>query len=190
MKNMSILAIAVLGLSISLVGCDSLFTKDTDHPGEEDTQKGEEVDVSAAKYIIGKGYDVFTYYADPNYTLSQILDFDALEGDGMIERTDLDTTTYETVSGEKTESYQNDYCTKLKLSGNYKCFSGTLNSSFSKASSGNSAYQYATIQTSVQKVKYAIKNFTEVETVKKYLAGTFKAALNAADTEEEALQLF
>lgn len=164
---------SVVGLALlccSMAGCSLFWDPD------DDSTDG--VDVSAAENTIGKGYDVFTYYADQKYVLSPVLNFDKLEAAGLVEKTALNSTKFSTAQGESSETYQADLAAEANLSGSYRYFSGSLKASFSSSLFSSSDNQFATILATVEKSQYALSNLTEASTLKNYLSDTFKEAVN------------
>jgi len=180
--------VSMLMLLLSLTGCDLILGSDSDSDsdsgsGLEDTTP----DYTIVSTVLGRGYDVFEKYANPEFIKSTILDFDALESAGMIEKTPLEQTTYETISGTTSLSYQEHMGFTADLEGNYKFFSGSLGSSFSSSILSNSANQYATVQVRVRKNMYAVKNRTDLLILKNYLDSDFKERLNDVDYDPNDL---
>lgn len=172
--------VSMLMLLLSLTGCDLLLGSDS---GSEDTTP----DYTMVSTVLGRGYDVFEEYANPEFIKSTILDFDALENAGMIERTSLEQTTYQTVSGTTSSSYQEDMGLTADLEGSYKFFSGSLGSSFTSSTLSNVNNQYATVQVRVRKNMYAVKNRTDPSILKNYLDSDFKERLNDVDYDPDDL---
>lgn len=171
---------SMLMLLSSLTGCDLILGSDPDpvDPGS---------DYTIVSTVLGRGYDVFEEYANPEFIKSTILDFDALERAGMIEKTSLEQTTYQTVSGTTSVSYQENMGLTADLEGSYKFFSGSLGGSFSSSTLSNSTNQYATVQVKVRKNMYAVKNRTDPSILKNYLDSDFKEHLNDAEYDPNDL---
>jgi len=144
-------------------------------------------DYECVKNILGRGYDVFGNYADPDDTRSAILNFDALYKDGQLEKSPRETTEYETVSGTSASNYASNMATRVSLSGSYKYFSGSVKTAFSSAKASSSFYQYATVQAIVEKDAYLVSNRTSVSDLKKYLTAQFAADLNGSDMTPDEL---
>ncbi len=177
MKTVRNIALAVTALALMWIsaGCD-LFGS------------GSEDDYSQVQYIIGRGYDVFDPYADPQYIRSAVLDYDALAAAGEIEMTSLERTEYGTVSGSSTASYQTDLGTSVSLSGDYPYFSGSVGTSFSSSTTSNTDNQYATIQVKVQKNKFALKEMLDPSSLAAFLTESFSEDID--DTEIDPVELF
>lgn len=144
-------------------------------------------DYECVKNILGRGYDVFGNYADPDDTRSAILNFDALYKDGQLEKSPRETTEYETVSGTSASNYASNMATRVSLSGSYKYFSGSVKTAFSSAKASSSFYQYATVQAIIEKDAYLVSNRTSVNDLKKYLTAQFAADLNESDMTPDEL---
>lgn len=107
--------VSMLMLLLSLTGCDLLVGSDSDSDSG-DSDSG----YTIVSTVLGRGYDVFEEYANPEFIKSPILDFNALKNAGMIEKTSLEQTTYETVSGSSSSSYQEDMGVSVDLEGKLK----------------------------------------------------------------------
>lgn len=175
--------VSMLMLLLSLTGCDLLVGSDSDSDSG-DSDSG----YTIVSTVLGRGYDVFEEYANPEFIKSPILDFNALKNAGMIEKTSLEQTTYETVSGSSSSSYQEDMGVSVDLEGKLKFFSGSLGSSFSSSTLSNSSNQYATVQVRVRKNMYAVKNRSNALILKNFLDSDFEENLN--DGEYEPNDLF
>ena len=167
------------------VACDLLGGNAT---GDE---SGTTVDAGAydpVKTILGRGYDVFGLYADPVAPLSQVLDFDRLVRDGMVEKTAIGRTVINKSSGSSTSDYQSNLGATASLSGKYGFFSGSVKASFGKDVATSSSYEFCTISASVRDSMYAIKNASDVRVLKTYLTARFAADL--ADASLDPKELF
>lgn len=144
-------------------------------------------DYECVKNILGRGYDVFGNYADPDGTKSAILNFDALYNDGKLIKYPKETTEFKTVSGTSASEYSSNLAASLNLSGSYKFFSGKVKAAFSSTRAASSYYQYATIQATVDKDAYVVSDRTSASDLKKYLTTQFSTDLNGTDLSPEQL---
>lgn len=145
-------------------------------------------DVSAVQTIIGRGYDVFDDYANPEFIKASVFDFEALETAGIIERTSIDQTTAATVAGSSMSEYQTNMGSQVDIEGDYQFFSGAVGASFTNTSFSSTSTEYATVQIRVRKAMYAMKNRSNPAALSAYLDQDFLDALN--DDEVDPLWLF
>ena len=145
-------------------------------------------DVSAVQTIIGRGYDVFDDYANPEFIKASVFAFEALEAAGIIERTSINQTTAATVAGSSMSEYQTNMGSQVDIEGNYQFFSGAVGASFTNTSFSSTSTEYATVQIRERKAMYAMKNRSNPAALSAYLDQDFLDALN--DDEVDPFELF
>ncbi len=137
--------------------------------------------------LLGRGYDVFDPYAEPNYVMDRVLDFDALYGDGVVEIRSIETANFKTVSGSTYEEYLTDWGVSVGLSGSYKFFSASLETSFSQSDFSSSLYEFATVQARIGKTAHIIEGRSNIDMLRNYLDADFAAAVNDLEVSPEEL---
>ena len=108
-RHMALVAFLVLGLS----SCDwlaSLFGNGDD-------------EILGEMQFLGRGYDVFSNYADPLDVKAEVLDFEMMQSDGLIEQLKLETSDFRTIEGVTAEEYMTELSEKAGVSGAYAGFS-------------------------------------------------------------------
>lgn len=138
--------------------------------------------------FLGRGYDLFSSYADPLEVRGEVLDFDKMDETGLIERLQLERADFETIEGETVEEYMSKLSQKVGASASYAGFSGSVKVNFNEDHYTNSAYSFATVKSLIQKYSVEIKAGTSVAALKTYLTDNARTMLN--DPAVEPLIVF
>jgi len=128
--------------------------------------------------FVGRGYDVFSNYADPLEVKAEVLDFQAMLDDGLIERIQLDVSDFQTIEGVDVNEYMNKLSVDVGVSGGYAGFSGSVEVNFDESHYTNSEYSFATVQTLIKKYSARIGLGTTADDLKDYLTDGAQAAIN------------
>jgi hypothetical protein len=169
MKKSSVLGLLCsAAVFVFLFSCDVAGTKDGDG-------------IISSTQFLGRGYDLFSSYADPLEVRGEVLDFDRMDAAGLIERLQLERADFETTQGETVEEYMSKLSQKVGVSASYAGFSGSVKVNFDEDHYTNSAYSFATVKSLIQKYSVEIKAGTSVATLKLYLTDNAKAILNEPD---------
>lgn len=175
------LVIFTMGMALILVGCDLLS------PPEKNDGNSSEV----ALTYLGKGYDIFSVYADSTTIYDSILDFDALNNAGMLERTKEEHSDAYKASGTSVSEYLSSYQVDLSLSADYKVFSGTLSSKFGSASFTSRTTAYATYASPVRKYKEKVLNqYNNADILRSYVISDVMDLLDGCSSKDEARDFF
>jgi len=81
---------------------------------------------------LGSGYDVFDKFADEAKVREHILDYRKLNSDGLVEKKDLENSSFIRTSGTSISTYTSSLAASVGLSGSYMFFSGSVTTNFSK----------------------------------------------------------
>ena len=138
--------------------------------------------ISSSQFL-GRGYDVFSAYADPLDVRGEVLDFDEMNNAGLIERLQLERSNFETIEGHDVETYMNKLSQKVEVSASYAGFSGSVKVNFDESHYTNSSYSFATVTSLIQKYSARIEAGIPVATLKSYLTDNADAMLNNGDVE-------
>jgi len=133
--------------------------------------------------FLGRGYDVFSAYADPLDVRGEVLDFDEMNNAGHIEQLQLERADFDTIEGQDVETYMNKLSQKVEVSASYAGFSGSVKVNFDEGHYTNSSYSFATVTSLIQKYSARIKAGIPVATLKTFLTDNADAMLNDGDVE-------
>lgn len=183
-KNVSMIAL------ISLVlggGCQEVPSDDgqvepySPHRSEEQTEyrimELVTEDDSNGQITLGRGYNVFGDYANPLDVTLPVLNYSALEGDGLIDIFNTNTTQITMASGSSIEEYANAMSVNANLSGNLGSFSGSVETNFASSTRGKLQNSYATMQMETFKRKIQIID-TDRTLLQGYLSAQALADIN------------
>jgi hypothetical protein len=134
--------------------------------------------IISSTQFLGRGYDLFSSYADPLEVRGEVLDFNKMSEAGVIEQLQLERADFETIEGETVEEYMSKLSQKVGASASYAGFSGSVRVNFNEDHYTNSAYSFATVKSLIQKYSIVIKAGTSVAALKTYLTDNAKAMLN------------
>jgi hypothetical protein len=105
------------------------------------------VPITTAGYDqLGRGYDVFTAYADSEWVKEKVLDLDALNNSANLEKYDVDKFSVSQFQGSTISEYANSMTVSAGLEGSYKFFSGAINATFATSGRVTTEYSFATVQ--------------------------------------------
>jgi hypothetical protein len=150
-----------------------------------------EDEILAGMDFLGRGYDVFSNYADPLEVKAEVLDFKKMHTDGLIERLQLEKSEFQTIEGETVSDYMTYLSEKASIGGSYAGFSGSVKVNFSSSHYTHTEYSFATVQTLIEKYVARIDLGTGVSTLKGYLTDNAREAINdPAVTPEEVFISF
>jgi len=135
--------------------------------------------------FVGRGYDVFSNYADPLEVKAEVLDFKAMNDASLIERIQLEKSEFQTIEGTSAEEYMSRLSEKASVGGSFSGFSGSVKVNFDKSTYVQSGHSFATVQTLIEKYSARIKLGTTAATLKNYLTDSARAAINDANVAPE-----
>jgi len=141
--------------------------------------------VLSGKDFLGRGYDVFSNYADPIEVKAKVLDFEAMNDDGLIEQIQLEKSEFQTIEGESVSDYMSKLSVNAGVSGSYAGFSGSVEVNFDESHYTHSEYSFATVETLIEKYSARITLGTSTATLKNYLTDDASAAINDPDVDPE-----
>lgn len=109
---------------------------------------------------IGAGYNIFGRYASADSITVQLFDWQNLPTKSVIFKPDYvipemvdaqqsDEANYTNVSGKSISKFQKDFSTKVKVSGSYNLFSGSISHEYSTSSVKNAENEFIRIQQSL-----------------------------------------
>ena len=144
--------------------------------GMKDGNDGDGI-ISSTRFV-GRGYDLFSNYADTIDVEGEVLDFDKMDAAGLIERLQLEMSDFETIEGETVEEYMSELSLKVGASASYAGFSGSVMANFNEDHYTDSAYSFATAKGLIRKYSVEIKAGTSVAELKTCLTDNAEAMLN------------
>ena len=155
------------------VGCD----KEPDElPGPFDPIENPEL-INGIENL-GSGYDVFDQFADASKVKAPILDYRALNEDGLVEMKTLEHSTFHTTSGSSISEYSNSLSVSVGISGSYMFFSGSVRTNFSKSRYSYDSYSFATYHSMINKYQLRIPTDWNADDLKPYLSIQAKNKIN------------
>ncbi|MBF9014404.1 MULTISPECIES: MAC/perforin domain-containing protein [unclassified Oceanispirochaeta] len=169
------LVLLILVSFFYLSGCDLIGS-------DENKEDANPVNLQTAGLdVIGKGYDIFDPYADPEEVKDPILDVNALLELGLIDMQDINKGDFTSSSGATYSEYFESFKEKTKMSGNYNFYSGSVNQSFARERFESTAYNFATIHSDIKKHALLINDRSNGDFLVEYLTPEFKTALDNPD---------
>ena len=166
--------VAVMALGVLLQSC-SLFG-----PSDDDS-------ILTGMDFVGRGYDVFNRYANPSDVLAEVLDFQAMFDDGLVERIQLEQSEFNTVEGTTIDEYMTSLSRRASVSGSYAGFSGSVVVNFDASHYNYTEYSFATVETFIEKYSARIKLGTPLSSLKDYLTETAAAKINDPAVDPESV---
>ena len=127
---------------------------------------------------IGAGYDVFENFADELKVKEHILDFSKLNADGLVEKKDIEITTFMKSSGTSISTYSSSLSASVGLQGSYMFFSGSIETNFSKERYSYDSYSFATYHILSNKYQLRLPTDWDAGDLKPYLTAQAKSKLN------------
>jgi len=129
---------------------------------------------------LGSGYDVFETFADIAKVKATILDYKALNADGLVEMKDLEHSSFHTTSGTTVTEYTSSLSVSVGLSGSYMFFSGSVKTNFSQNRYCYDSYSFATHHSMINKYQLRLPADWDANDLKPYLTSQARAKLNDA----------
>jgi hypothetical protein len=171
--SMRISALNILGLFVLiLISCNKL-------PGPFDPIDDPE---KVGGFIdLGSGYDVFDKFADEKRVKEHILDYKNLNSDGLVEKKDLEGSSFIRTTGTSIREYANSLAVSAGLEVDYMCFSGAITTNFSQERYTYDSYSFATYHIVTNKYQLRLPTDWDVSDLKKYLTSQAKLKLNDPD---------
>ena len=173
----------LLALLPFLYAC-SLLNPDTNENGNED-ENGDVI--LTGMDLLGRGYDVFSNYADPKEVKAEVLDFDSMYDAGLIERIQLEDSDFQTIEGSTVEDYMSTLSQKASVGGSYAGFSGSVTVNFDESHYNHSEYSFATVETLIRKYSARIDLGTSASALKSYLTVNARNAINDPAVDPESV---
>lgn len=127
---------------------------------------------------IGAGYDVFENFADELKVKEHILDYSKLNADGLVEKKDIEITTFMKSSGTSISTYSSSLSASVGLQGSYMFFSGSIETNFSKERYSYDSYSFATYHILSNKYQLRLPTDWDAGDLKPYLTAQAKSKLN------------
>ena len=127
---------------------------------------------------LGSGYDVFDQFADASKVKATVLDYNALNDDGLVEMKTLEHSTFHTTSGTSILEYSNSLSISVGVSGSYMFFSGSIKTNFSESRYSYDSYSFATYHSMINKYQLRIPTDRSANDLKPYLTSQAKSKLN------------
>ncbi len=127
---------------------------------------------------LGSGYDAFDNYADVEKVKAKILDTEALNADGLVEKKTLEKSVFETSSGSSISQYSSSLEVKASLEGDYMFFSGAVKTNFSESRYTSEEYSFATVHSSINKYILRVELGTTGEDLIPYLTTQASSSIN------------
>jgi hypothetical protein len=127
---------------------------------------------------VGAGYDVFDNFADEASVKEHILDYNKLNSDGLVEKKDLENTSFIRTSGTSISTYSSSLSASVGLEGSYMFFSGSVTTNFSKERYSYDSYSFATYHILSNKYQLRLPTDWDASDLKPYLTAQAKVKLN------------
>lgn len=160
---------AVLGLILICSSCNKL-------PGPFDPfDNPESID---GFMDVGAGYDVFENFADELKVKEHILDYSKLNADGLVEKRDIENTTFMKSSGTSISTYSGSLSASVGLQGSYMFFSGSIETNFSRERYSYDSYSFATYHILSNKYQLRLPTDWDAGDLKPYLTAQAGSKLN------------
>jgi hypothetical protein len=127
---------------------------------------------------LGAGYDVFDNFADEAKVREHILDYRSLNEDGLVEKRDLENTTFMKTSGTNVSTYSSSLSASVGLEGSYMFFSGSIETNFSQERYSYDSYSFATYHILSNKYQLRLPTDWTAADLKPYLTSQARSKLN------------
>ena len=136
---------------------------------------------------VGCGYDVFDKYADVLSIKASILDADQMNAAGILDFKKIEKGVFRTASGTTIDEYAASMSNTTKLSGEYKFFSGAVETNFSSSKYMYSEYSFATVQSLINKYGIRVGLNYSGDDLKQYLTTKARQDINNDQLSPSAL---
>lgn len=127
---------------------------------------------------LGAGYDVFDNFADAAKVREHILDYKKLNADGLVEKKDLENSSFLKTSGTSISTYSSSLSASVGLQGSYMFFSGSIETNFSKERYSYDSYSFATYHILINKYQLRLPTDWDASDLKGYMTTQAKSKLN------------
>ncbi len=127
---------------------------------------------------LGAGYDVFENFADEMKVKEHILDYGMLNADGLVEKKDIENTTFMKTSGTSIQTYSSALSASVGLQGSYMFFSGSIKTNFSIERYTYDSYSFATYHILSNKYQLRLPTDWDAGDLKPYLTTQARSKLN------------
>ncbi len=162
--------------AIAAIAITALFTACNKLPGPFDPfEDPESID---GFMDIGAGYDVFDNFADEMQVREHILDYSKLNADGLVEKKDIENTTFMKTSGSSISTYSSSLSASVGLQGSYMFFSGSIETNFSRERYSYDSYSFATYHILSNKYQLRLPTDWDAGDLKSYLTEQARSKLN------------
>lgn len=133
---------------------------------------------SIKKYAVGYGYNTYSEYASPNSVTKQIVKWDAMDAEGLIQFNAATASFYErTVVGSSLEQLAQNLSESVKFGGKYCGFRGEVKAAFNSSTINNEYNEYA-----ISYVEYKVTDIsivTDIDEVREnWLTDAARRAIN------------
>ena len=143
------------------------------------------------KRFVGRGYDYFSDYAMETKIKEEVLDFDKMNADGLLDLRSVNKMEIKEIYGKTASEYSKSYKIGAGVEGGYAGFSASLETEFGEASTNSEMTAFTTIQGMFYHYKENIKSsYVDAKTLKKYLNNHAKDRINNAKTVDDAKKVF
>lgn len=136
---------------------------------------------------LGAGYDVFDNFADEAKVREHILDYQRLNADGLVEKKDLENSTFMKTSGTSISTYSSSLSASVGLQGSYMFFSGSIETNFSRERYSYDSYSFATYHILINKYQLRLPTDWDATDLKPYLTAQVKSKLNDLSVPASAI---
>lgn len=126
----------------------------------------------------GAGYDVFDNFADAAKVGEHILDYQKLNAGGLVEKKDLENSTFLKTSGTSISTYSSSLSAPVGLQGSYMFFSGSIKTNFTQERYSYDSYSFATYHILINKYQLRLPTDWEASDLKPYMTPMAKSKLN------------
>ncbi|MDZ7634881.1 MAG: MAC/perforin domain-containing protein [Bacteroidales bacterium] len=127
---------------------------------------------------LGAGYDVFDNFADAAKVREHILDYQKLNADGLVEKKDLENSSFLKTSGTSISTYSSSLSASVGLQGSYMFFSGSIETNFSKERYSYDSYSFATYHILINKYQLKLPTDWDVSALKAYMTTQARSKIN------------
>jgi hypothetical protein len=102
-------------------------------------------DDTNGEITLGRGYNVFGEFANTKEVTQPVLDYAALDADGLVDSFETGIVEITKTAGSSLREYTDSLSAKASIAGSSGGFSGSVNTSFSQSTLRRMEYSYATV---------------------------------------------
>lgn len=176
--HVRLFTICLTVITASSVALLSGCSKEDEVPGPFDPL--EDPEQVAGLSDLEAGYDVFDKFADAFKVREHVLDFRKLNSDGLVEKKDLEGSSFIRTSGISISEYASSLGVSVGLEAGYMYFSGSVTTNFSKERYEYDSYSFSTYHILTNKYQLRLPTDWDVEDLKPYMTTQAKSNLNNA----------